>query len=369
MEKIKIVHIITGLGSGGAEHMLYKILRYTDKKKYHHEVISLLDEGVYGKKIKDLGIKVHCLNINKKNIIKSIIYTRDICKKGDIIDTWLYHADIFGFFIAKLLLRKPLIWNVRHSNLDKNVNSSITLRIVKINRFLSKYVDLITYNSECALENHIKFGYKNDNMKVIPNGFELDKFSFNINDRLKVRKELGLSLEEKIIITVGRWDAQKDYETLIKALNELNKNNIRFKMIMVGTNLDNSNNKLMDLINLYNLKENIILLGRQNDIPGLLSASDIYVSSSLGESFSNSIGEAMACELNCIVTDVGDSKKIVGDTGYVVNSGDYFTIYTRLSHILSLSRIDRNLEGRKRVIINYNINIIVEKFENMWSKI
>ena len=55
---IKIGHIITGLGSGGAENMLYKLLKYSNRDKFYHEVISLLDEGVYGEKIKALGYKV-----------------------------------------------------------------------------------------------------------------------------------------------------------------------------------------------------------------------------------------------------------------------------------------------------------------------
>src|SRR5690554_6689505 len=133
----KIVHIITGLGSGGAENMLHKLLKYSDRKEYYHEVISLMDEGVYGEKIERLGIKVHCLNLRKKNIFNSLIQSRRICKDADIINTWLYHADIFGFVVSKVLLRKKLIWNIRHSNLDKDANKSSTLKIVKLNSFLS----------------------------------------------------------------------------------------------------------------------------------------------------------------------------------------------------------------------------------------
>src|SRR5690625_5159273 len=119
---IKIVHIITGLGSGGAENMLYKLLKYWSNDRHHHEVISLMDEGVYGTKIEELGIKVHCLNLNEKNLLSSIRKTYTICKDAHIIDTWLYHADLLGFIIAKILGKKKLIWNIRHSNLDKNAN-------------------------------------------------------------------------------------------------------------------------------------------------------------------------------------------------------------------------------------------------------
>lgn len=356
----KIVHIITGLGSGGAENMLHKLLKYSDEDKYYHEVISLMDEGVYGKKIEDLGIKVHCLDLNKKNILKSLMKSRKICKGFDIINTWLYHADIFGFVVSKVLLRKKLIWNIRHSNLDKDVNKSSTLKIVKLNSFISKYVNSITYNSNKALETHTEVGYKNERSVVISNGFELDKFKFSLDDRLRVRKNLGL-IDDKIIITVGRWDIQKDYYTLLKSLNELKKIETEFKMLMVGTNLDTSNKELMKLIDNYNLKNNIILLGRRDDIPELLSAADIYVSSSLGESFSNSIGEAMACELPCVVTNVGDSKLMVGDTGKVVESGDYMDMSRELFSYVEKKDLGRNSLARDRVIKNYGIEAIVEK--------
>ncbi|MSU02127.1 glycosyltransferase [Tissierella pigra] len=362
----RIVHIITGLGSGGAEHMLYKLLKYSDNERYYHEVISLMDEGVYGSKIEGLGIKLHCLNLNSSNIISSILRSRKIAKNFDIVDTWLYHADILGFIIAKILLRKKLIWNVRHSNLDKDANKSTTLKIVKINSILSKYVNLITYNSNKALENHIKFGYVDKNSEIIPNGFELDKFNFSLEDRLRVRQELGLKEDGKPIITVGRWDIQKDYYTLLRALNELNNHNTKFKMIMVGSDLDYSNVELVELIDKYNLKDNMILLGRRDDVPALLSAADIYVSSSLGESFSNAIGEAMACEMPCVVTDVGDSKLMVGDTGKVVQAGDYMEMSKELFYYINNTVLERNIDARNRVIENYGIEKITKLFEDIW---
>ncbi|PHO07908.1 hypothetical protein BFT35_04010 [Thermoanaerobacterium thermosaccharolyticum] len=365
----RILHIITGLGSGGAENMLYKLLKYSDKNKFYHEVLSLMDESIYGEKILELGIKVHCLRISKKNLIKSLMEARNICKEFDIIDTWLYHADIFGFIVAKILLNKKLIWNIRHSNLDKEVNKPSTLKIVKINSYLSKYVDSIVYNSNKALENHIKFGYTDKNSVVIPNGFDLDKFKFNLENRIRVRKELGLDEEQKVIITVGRWDIQKDYYTLLKALNELKKQNIKFKMMMVGADLDSSNKELEELAIGYNLKDNLILLGRRRDIPDLLSAADVYVSSSLGESFSNAIGEAMACELPCVVTDVGDSKIIVGKTGYVVAPRDYLSMANQLKKLLMTSEISRSKDARIRIFENYEIHEIVKKVEENIKKI
>jgi glycosyltransferase involved in cell wall biosynthesis len=364
----KIIHIITGLNSGGAESMLYKLIKYSDKTQYYHEVISLMDEGVIGEKIKGEGVRVHSLNLNKKNLISSVIKAIKICKNFDIVNTWLYHADIIGFLIAKIFLSKRLIWNIRHSNLDKDSNKSRTLKIVKLNCYLSKYVDFVTYNSESALENHYKAGYLNENSIVIPNGFELDRFQHDLESRQRIRGELGLNENQKVIITVGRWNIQKDYYTLLKALKKLKENNKNFKMLMCGTNLDLSNKELLGLINSYQLEENIILLGRRDDIPGLLSAADIYVSSSLGESFSNSIGEAMACELPCVVTNVGDSKKIIGDYGIAVESKDFNALSDSILSFIenkNINRIGKN--ARLRIKAQYDIKSIIIIFESLFA--
>jgi len=361
---IRIVHIITGLGSGGAENMLYKLLKYSDKSKYYHEVISLMDEGVIGKRIRDEGVKIHSLNVSKANIFKSILYARRICKDFDIINTWLYHADLFGFVIAKLLLKKKLIWNIRHSNLDKNANKSRTLMIVKINSLLSKFVDYITYNSNKAYETHKMNGYINNKYNIIPNGFELDKFKFISSNRKETRAKLNISNEEKVLITVGRWDIQKDYYTLFKAVNELAMKITDFKLLMVGTNLDYSNKELLELVSKYNLMDNILLLGKRDDIPELLSAADIYLSSSLGESFSNAIGEAMACALPCIVTDVGDSRIMVDRFGAVVPPRNYLLMAEKIINYINDDNLGRSFESRNRIINNYEIKKIVIEFED-----
>jgi len=369
---IKIVHIITGLGSGGAENMLYKLLKYSDKDKYYHEVISLMDKGIFGEEIEKEGIKVHTLNLSNKNVIESIFKAREICKRFDIVNTWLYHADFIGFIISKVLLKKKLIWNIRHSNLDKGANKKRTLWVVKINSILSKYVDYITYNSTKAKMTHISVGYANKHSTIISNGFELNKFKFYPHARNKIRNQLNVQEFEKLIITVGRWDIQKDYYTLFDALFDVAKENYDFKFLMVGTNLYSANKELVELINKNGLQEKVLLLGRRNDIPELLSAADVYVSSSMGESFSNSIGEAMASELPCIVTDVGDSKIIVDDCGIVVESKNRSQLARAIIQFIESNSFSREKIGEKcrnRIIEHYSISNVVIKYEVLYTTI
>ena len=315
----KIVHIITGLNNGGAEMMLYKLLKYSDKNKYDFQVISMMNEGVMGGKIKNLNIPVYTLNM-KRGIpsFKAIFKALKICKNVDIIQTWMYHADLLGFIISKIL-KKKIIWGIHHANLERDKNKKITLMIAKVNAFLSKWTDLIISCSIIAKENHIKYGYNQQNMEVIPNGFELEKFHYIENARSKLIEEFPMIKGKLTFSLVARYEILKDHKTCLEAMKII-KEKLRenFIVLLCGTNINQKNKELMDLIIKNKLENNILLLDRREDIPIIMSATDIYISSSSGEGFPNVIGEAMACETPCVVTDVGDSAYIVGDTGRVI---------------------------------------------------
>lgn len=362
----KIVHIINGLGSGGAENMLLKLLKYSNKDRYYHEVIVLTNANDLQQEIENENIKVHYLHLKISNLLKSWIRARAICKEFDIINTWLYHSDLFGYLIAKSL-RKEIIWNIRHCNLEKSANKISTLSIVKVNALLSRWVNCITCNSMRALEVHKEIGYINSNFSIISNGFELDRFKFSETKRNLLKRELSIDPSKKIIITVGRWNIQKDYTTLLKAVSLVLKEQKNFIMIMVGKNLDNGNRDIIKLRQEFQLADNLLLLGRRSDIPELLSLADIYVSSSIGESFSNSIGEAMACELPCIVTDVGDSKNIVGDTGFVIKPGDYKALAGEIKKQIGNIKLERCNKARDRVIKLYDIKKIINQIESVFE--
>jgi len=364
----RVVHIITSLEGGGAQNMLYKLLKYADQEEYHQEVISLSGGGPIGEKIRAEGYKVHELSLTLRDGFNSLIKAVSICKEFDVVNTWLYHADFFGFLISKVILKKKLIWNIRHSNLDKDANKKLTLLIVKANAFLSKYVDRITYNSRKAYDSHLEVGYAGRSFEVIPNGFELERFHFMAEERDRLRNNLGIQNDEKVILTVGRWDIQKDYFTLLDSLSILKKKAKRFRMLMCGNRLDSSNHELVRLIKQKGLSDHICLLGERSDVPSLYSACDIYVSSSLGESFSNSIGEAMACEMHCVVTDVGDSKLIVGDSGISIRPQDPAALSDALKYLLDVvNGSKRNTLAREKVMRDYDIKKVVKMYENNYN--
>lgn len=364
----KIIHIIVGLSNGGAEMMLYKLLKYQNQKKYEIKVISMMDKGVMGEKIESLGIPVYTLNM-KRGLpsLKALFKAIKICKNVDIIQTWMYHADFLGFIVSKILGKK-IIWGIHHSNLEKDKNRKKTLLIVKINAFLSKWVSSIISCSIIAKDEHIKYGYYSKKIVTIPNGFEIEKFYYIKNAKNKLIEEFP-ELKNKLIFSlVARYEILKDHANCLKAMKIIKENfKKEFILLLCGTDINKENKELVDLIEKNNLEREVILLDRRDDIPIVMSATDIYISSSSGEGFPNVIGEAMACETPCVVTNVGDSGYIVGDTGKIVErQNSEMLAEAIIDFIKSAKYIENRKKVRERIIKNFEIKKIVKEYEKLY---
>lgn len=368
----KIVHIINGLGNGGAEMMLYKLLQQVDPSKLHVEVISLVDFDVMGPKIEALGITVHPLFIkNRKTFIKNIFKSIKLCKDADFIQTWLYHANLYGFFVKIFVPKAKLIWGIHNSALKKETNKSSTILISKIGAFASYlWVYKIVCCSKNTYDTHKEIHYQSKKMVVIPNGFDLDLLQKNkYVDKLFI-PSLKLPITSKIILSVGRWDSCKDYPNLLYALSKLIKRIPDCHLLLCGTGLNIDNADLSKLITELSLWDFVSLLGRRDDIPYLMSNADVFVSSSVSEAFPNTIGEAMACELPCVVTDVGDCSYIVGECGIVVPPSDPSQLANGILNILTQPQAQNILIGklsRERVLELYEIKKVSQDYFSLYK--
>ncbi len=366
----KITHLVTGLNCGGAETMLYKLLSHIDQSKYDVKVISMIDNGFYGEKIKKLGINVYHLNMKPKQLnIMAFIKACKLIKGADILQTWMYHANIFGYLINKIVRGKKIIWGIRHANLDRDKNKYRTLLIVKICAKLSKNVDHVISCSQTAVKTHIDYGYSPDNIITIPNGFEMNKFTYNKVAKKQLLCELKITSNPFVISLVGRWDVLKDHKNFFQALRLVAQVKNNFFAILCGSNINYTNKELKDLVLLNQLRNKVFLLDKRNDIPRIMSASDILVSSSSGEGFSNVIGEAMACETPCVVTNAGDSAYIVGKTGLVIEKQDPKQLAKAILKMMDMKKYElRELgkEARNRITENYDIINIVKNYEALY---
>ena len=370
----KILHIIIGLNKGGAETVLYDLLKNdinTSQKLNKHIVISLTNKGHFGKYLLECGVVLHCLNINKN--IFNLFRLPSLIKKynPDFIQTWMHHSNLIGSLFNFFNRNIKLIWTIHSLDLNKNFNKKSTLFIAKICSILS-YVSpyKIIFVSEMSKSNHLNYGFNKKISMVIHNGVDIFKYKKNVNVRSTFRSLYNIDSNVFLIGKVARWDKYKDHENLFKALYLLKTKVINFKCILVGNGLDSNNIELNELIQKYSLTDFLILAGQQDDIPMIMNALDVHVLSSVGESMPISLLEAMSCGTICIATDVGSCREIISNFGILVTPQDPSSLFDSLIYIYNLNKNQLNqlsVDGIKHIEENFSIKLMSNQYNNIWS--
>lgn len=374
-EPVRVLHIITDLSLGGAERMLERLLRATDRGRFIPQVISLTGTGVIGERIASLGIPVRSLALspslpNPFAVPRLARWIRS--SEPDVIQTWMYHADLVGGIAARLAGRAPVAWGLRHTTLDRETSKRRTIVVSRIcARLSSRLPKRIVCCSQATRRVHAAIGYDESRMVVIPNGFDLRDFRPDPKARIDVRNELGLSEESILIAGIARYHPAKDHRNLLQAAALIAREHPLAHFILCGDGIDWSNEELVRLVDAAGVKDRVHLLGPRDDVPRLLSSVDIATSSSLTEAFPQVIGEAMATGVVCAATDVGDSAEIIGDTGRIAPPRDPEALARGLAELIEIGHEARRRLGeaaRMRIRDRYEIGNIAEEYANLYEE-
>jgi glycosyltransferase involved in cell wall biosynthesis len=174
-----------------------------------------------------------------------------------------------------------------------------------------------------------------------------------------------------LIGLIGRYDPMKDHSTFNKAACLLLRERRDVHFILAGRDVKWENKPLAKQIRDV-WKGHFHLLGERNDVANIGAALDVASSSSYGEGFPNIIGEAMSCGVPCVVTDVGDSERIVGDTGRVVPPKDPDALAKAWKELIDLGEEGRErlgLAARKRIRDHFELSQISKKYEAFYSSL
>jgi glycosyltransferase involved in cell wall biosynthesis len=373
---LKILHLITDLETGGAEMMLLKLVQGMNKSEFQNVVVSMMDGGTLGPELEKTGVPVYCLSMKRGGI--SPVYVLRLLRiirqeKPDIIQTWLYHADLLGTITARIL-KVPVIWNLRCADMDLRKYSRLTSFVVRLCTCLSSYPQAIIVNSEAGKEVHGLMGYRPRQWARIPNGFDISRFRPDETSGIRIKNELNIPNGSIVIGIVARDDPMKDLNNFIETANVLlcrlkDKHQVCF--LMVGRGISDGNERLKRAITEGNMPY-FRLLGERNDVPELMCAMDIYCSSSVSEGFPNVIGEAMASGVPCVVTDAGDSAIIVGDTGRVVPVKTPEALADACLELINMpvqERLELGKRARERIERNFNLPVVISRYEDLYMEI
>jgi len=369
---MRVLHIISGLDVGGAETFLLRLIPHLQNAGLQSSVIYLSGEGQLVSDYRKAGINVYDCRLDR-----GLAAVLGLCKlffrvkseKPDLVQTWMYHADLVGSILG-LLFRKRVFWGVRQSNLGAQLNKRSTLFIARVCSRISKYLPRsIIYNSEAARVSHESIGYSRSKAEVVHNGIDCQKFTEQLDAGRLIRTELRIPQNALVVGHIARYDLQKDHATLLKAMPVVRAKLPNVHFVLVGKGITWSNAELFSKFDHAEDSRWLHLLGHRSDIANLLVSMDIVCSSSRGESFPNVVLEAMASGLPCVSTNVGDVAKLIGETGIIVQPEAPKALADSCISLLSCSPDDRRELGeraRQRVLNQFSLEKTAARFVEIY---
>lgn len=371
---VRVLHVITGLSTGGAETMLRKVLAGMDRSRFESCVISLMSGGRLANEIRALDVPV--IELGMRRGLPSLFSLYELFRevrrfRPQIIQGWMYHGNLAAWLARNTAMRNAaLVWNIRQSLYDLAQEKKGTRAVIHFCAGRSTSVDRILYNSETARRQHEAIGYQSALGETIPNGFETAVFYPDRCARARLLTELRVPGDAVLIGLIARYHPMKDHANFLVAAAWLAARYPLARFILAGTDVDAHNSVLVQLIEAARLRERVYLLGERADVAALTAGLDIATSSSWAEAFPNVLGEAMSCGVPCVATDVGDSATILGDTGRIVQPQDAEALANAWSELIELGEDGRCALGKRaraRVKEHYSLNAVVQCYETLYA--
>lgn len=369
----RVLHVITGLNTGGAETALCRLLETLRLPVFEHVVVALGKPGTLSARVAAVA-ELHHLGMNPaRPRPRDLWRLRRIVRAAapDVVHGWMHHANIAAT-LATTGLGLPLLWGVRQSLYDQAKEKRLTRLMIKGGAMFSRRPRHILYNSAVSARQHEAAGYDANRTRVIPNGFDTDLFRPDRAARLRLGAELKSPADALLIGLVARVHPMKDHANFLRAAAMFAAENPQAHFVLVGDGTEAGNTELVRQIEKLQLRSCVHLLGRRTDIAAINAALDIATSSSWAEAFPNAIGEAMACAVPCVATDVGDVPQIIGDTGVIVPANDSSALATGWGTLAALdppSRQALGLRARQRIIEHYSLSAVSTQYADLYASL
>ena len=354
-----VLHVITDLHTGGAENMLTSLVLGSAAGRRPVAVASLMDGGGFARILERAGVTVIGLGLKPEGsglrspgaLFRLAGLIRRL--RPDVIQSWMYHADLFAFLawiLSGRWRRTRLYWGVRCSDMDTREYRLLLRMTIRACALFSHLPTAVIANSVAGRDAHLRLGYRPKQFPVIDNGIDPTRFAAAPETRRSVREKLGVAENLPLIALVARVDPMKDHPGFLAAFDRLQG----AEALLIGRGTES----LPDRPGLHRL-------GQRSEVAELLAACDIVVSgSAFGEGFSNALAEGMAAGLAPVATDVGDARRIVGDTGVVVPPGDPGALAGAMQALIDDPERRRALgrSARRRIEEHFSLERAVEAF-------
>lgn len=369
----RVLHLITGLETGGAERSLTNLLLGKAGERQVARVVSLSGEGHYGPVLADRGIEVDALRLGATpRSLASLWRLLQIVRRfrPDVIQGWMYHGNLMASFAAGLSGRRiPVSWNIRQSLYDIQGEKPVTRWVIRRLAARSNKPAAIIYNSFQSRAHHQAFGFASRPGIIIPNGFDTNIWRPDAERRAAVRNGLGLRNDDLLLGFVGRFHPMKAVPTFLAACGQALAADRRLHVALVGAGLSYDNPAFADAADALP-RARIHAMGRRSDVEMVMASFDLFCLSSVSEAFPNVLGEAMATGLPCVATDVGDCARLLDGHGIVVPPGDVSGMGAAIADLAAMNVAERQAIGgaaRQRIATSYGLDATAEAYASLYG--
>jgi len=367
---------VRSLETGGAEVQLATLAKNLDRDAFVVTVFCFYPKGSLLEELRGEGIRV--VSLRKRGRWDLVAFFRRLraemmMVQPDVIHSFMGPPNLLAVLLKRSLPETKVIWGIRSSRMYF-ADYDYSWRIVfALERFLSARADRIVANSFAGCDDIASFGFHPGSLHVVPNGIDVDRFIPSGSARVKLRAEWNVAPDQPLIGLVARLDSKKDHANFLKAAALLAAERTGVRFVCVGADGRQDRRELQAMAQDLGLGERIIWPGYSDRVEAVYPALDVNtLSSAYGEGFPNCIAEAMAAGVPCVVTDVGDSARIVGDYGSVVPPRDPAALAGGWRRLLDLSDDDKESLARNcRTTIqdNYSQSVMVQKMASMYTEL
>jgi glycosyltransferase involved in cell wall biosynthesis len=385
MNDRKILHLVIDLsGFGGAEMTLLRYLSAQPDAAAHHHVLALrgLKPGAsVGATLNAKGIDVQTLGIERitdlpRGLIALLRTLRS--SHATVLSAWLYYPALIATLLRPFLPSKPrLIWHIRSLPYARFREKPFRWLAQRLLARLSSHPSLmIISNSEAARDAHATLCYDIAHWQVIPNAIDPERYQPDETKRASMRSSLNIHDNQFVVGAVGRDVPEKGFSDLITAYGQLlhglpKDDQGKLILMIVGRGITAEAPSFKTLLDAYKIPvSSIRLLGARDDVPDVMNAFDLFVMSSISESFPNVLAEAMATALPSISTDVGDCATVLGDKLFIIPPHAPEALAEAIQTIKTLSKeqcAEIGARNRTRVISNYAPEKMINAFDRAFN--
>ena len=364
------------LNYGGSERQLVALVIGLHHDGQSTAVATFYPGGPFQHSLESAGVPVFSLGKHSRwDVVgfawRLIRFVRRA--KPDILHGYLGTANILAVCLKPFCPGMKVIWGVRASNMELERYGRLDRLLYWIECRTSQFADVIVVNSHVGLEYAVSHGFPREKMIVIANGIDTERFHPNRQARTRFRGKWGIQADENLIGLVGRLDPMKGHLTFVNAAALLTRKRPNVRFVCVGDGPEQYQRRLVALAAELGLTDRLQWLPASESIASFYNAFDLATScSTYGEGFSNVIGEAMACGIPCVVTDVGDGKRIVGETGSVVAPGDPKALALAWDTMLEIGSAERARLGqcaRERILQEFSLSRLIEATSHVFEAV